>query len=421
MKRTLFFFVFFLPAIAASQFDLQFFIQSAYKNNPQINEFQKTFAQAGLERESISAENLLPKISLTADYLFAPYFNNTGKLVSTNPDANAVGYDVGITNGGLYSTQLNIEKNIFNGSVVDALSSQTMLQEHTAKNNIESAKHEIEKQVTDQYLQTFLSLSLLKLENENLGYLHEEQAVAEQLFEGGFLKQTDRLLLNIEIENSTIAVTNLSSQYRTNVNQLLTLCGIRDTADIAIDSVQLSLHTTVEDHHFEKRYELDSLASVNLQAISENKYLPQVTLFFNTGLNAVELSGIQRKVGFSAGVNFAYPLYDGGQRSISRQQNELSLQTISFYKENTRTVIENQKSIAKTRIDIQKKNLERLQVQIRNYSTVLTVSETEFKQGIISVVEYLTLLRNFIDLKKNLVSMQHDYQMEISNYNYWNW
>jgi outer membrane protein TolC len=146
-----------------------------------------------------------------------------------------------------------------------------------------------------------------------------------------------------------------------------------------------------------------------------------MSLFFNTGVNAVEVSGMQRKVGFSAGVNFAYPIYDGGQRSITRQQNELSLQSISFYKENARMVIENQKSIARTRIEMQKKNLERLHAQIQNYGTVLKVSEAEFKQGIISVVEYLTLLRNFIDLKKNLVTMQNDYQMEISNYNYWNW
>ena len=58
---------------------------------------------------------------ITGDYLFAPYFNNNGNLITTNPDPNAIGYDVGITNGGLYSALINVDKNIFNGHLLNAL------------------------------------------------------------------------------------------------------------------------------------------------------------------------------------------------------------------------------------------------------------------------------------------------------------
>lgn len=410
-----------VPSPVSAQFNLQYFLQSAYTNSPQINQYRNSAARAQLEKQLIDAENSAPQLSLSANYLFAPYFNNPGGLLSANPAPDAVGYDVGITNGGLYSAQFNAEKNIFNGPIVTALNNEASARERSALNDIAAARHEIEKQVIDQYLTTLLSLQVYRLEEEAIRYLKEEETITAQLYSRGLIKQTDRLLLEIEIDNRQSDLSNLHAEYKTDLSQLYNLCGITDTGEVAVDTVHLTVAPIADSVHFEKKFELDSIAAVNMQVVSENKYQPQVSLFFNTGLNAVELTGLQRKVGFSAGINFSYPLYDGGQRSITRQQNELSLQTISFYRKSTLLQVENNRAAALSRIDVQRQNLENLHEQMKKYSTVLDISEQELQQGLISVVDYLTMVRNFIELKKKLVTAENNYQSTINDYNYWNW
>ena len=58
------------------------------------------------------------KVSLTRQLFYLrPILIITGHILSINPDPKAIGYDAGITNGGLYSAQVNLEKNIFNGRI----------------------------------------------------------------------------------------------------------------------------------------------------------------------------------------------------------------------------------------------------------------------------------------------------------------
>jgi outer membrane protein TolC len=157
------------------------------------------------------------------------------------------------------------------------------------------------------------------------------------------------------------------------------------------------------------------------QSIVESKYQPQISLFLNTGLNAVELEGIGRKFGMSAGINFSLPIYDGNQKSITRQQNELSIVSVSYYREYFFTQLKTYLNNSRDRIRILKNNRDRYEREVGSYEKVIDISEKEFRQGVRSMVDYLTILRNFVDLRKNLAKAENDYEMEINNYNYWNW
>ena len=87
-----------------AQYNLDYFVNKALINSPVLKDYQNLGQINNLQSQLDEAENSAFKVSLTADYLFAPYFNNNGKILSTNPDPKAIGYDVGITNGGLYDT-----------------------------------------------------------------------------------------------------------------------------------------------------------------------------------------------------------------------------------------------------------------------------------------------------------------------------
>jgi outer membrane protein TolC len=144
-------------------------------------------------------------------------------------------------------------------------------------------------------------------------------------------------------------------------------------------------------------------------------------LFFNTGLNAVEIDNIQRKFGLSAGINFSYPIFDGNQRSLTEQQNQINLEIIKNNRSYFIDRIEIQKKNSLTKINIYKQNLEQINKQFQDYQELINLSGKELREGNLSMMEYLTLFRNFIDFKKNRIDKKINYQMEINNYNFWNW
>ena len=404
-----------------SQNSLDYFINKALDNSPQIKNYNNLFLINNLQKKLDEAQNSAFQIYLTGDYLFAPYFNNNGHLISTNPDPKAIGYDVGITNGGQYSALLNVDKNIFNGPLLDALNNQRMIQDKSYENQLITEKHNLGKAVTNQYLNTLQNLEIYKLSKEIYRNLENQLKITGDLVQKGAARVHDYLLLKVETKSEKISLNQTWQSYKNGLFQLYSICGIRDTETVMIDSVNLDLTMKSDTSGFLKQYYLDSLSSSAQQNVFETKYLPQIKLFFNTGLNAVEIDNIQRRFGLSAGISLSVPILDGGQRDITRQQNLIAEKITSDFKNYASKNIYMQRRDAENRINSLKENLEDFRNQVEDYKKLLNISLNQLAKGNLSMIEYLTELRNYIDLQKNYISTEINYQLEISNYNYWNW
>jgi len=410
-----------LSGISAAQNSLEYYLNLGTKNSPTLSEYQNLQNINSIQSEINSAENSAFNIFLTADYLFAPYFNNNGQLISTNPGPEAIGYDIGITNGGLYSAQLNVEKNILNGSLLNALRNQNKVQAEQYSYSYDLEKHNLRKQITDQYLASYKSLLLYELSKDIVSNLSEQLDILGGLVEKGYAKAQNYLLLKIELQNEQTSLNEAYQNFKNDLAQLNTTCGIKDTNFVILSQVELNLALPINSSDFFKKYDLDSLATINQQSLFETKYLPQLKLFANTGLNAVEINGIQRKFGMSAGVNFLLPIFDGGQKSLTQQQSQITQKTISDYRKYFEVNLEMLINNTSSRINSLKKNIIDLNEQINEYQKLMELSVQDLKTGDLSMIEYLALLRNFIDLKKNKIDKEINYQTEINNYNYWNW
>ena len=125
MRQLAFWILFFIVAnsLHAQENDLEYFIAKAEENVPILLENENLQKIGALQNDMIHAQNNAFQVGTSSDILIAPYFNNNGKLldITTMPSANAIGYDVGITNGGLYSAQVNVTRNLFNKAIVDNL------------------------------------------------------------------------------------------------------------------------------------------------------------------------------------------------------------------------------------------------------------------------------------------------------------
>lgn len=408
-------------SISNAQTDLSYYLNAAFKNSPALKESVGLIQINEIEKKLAESRYSLPQISLTSNYLFAPFFNNNGKIISANPDPGAVGYDVGITNGGLYSAQLNFEKNIFNGGLIDAYKNQSEINIAAQKNSSELIRHNIIKDVTDQYINAYQAQQMLLLSKSVRESLENQEKLTEELVNKGLSKQSELLLLRIEIQNQHIQSDQLDGEVKKILAELNTLCGLKDSADTGLKKAELEIESKTRGTGFLKQFENDSLLVENQQSVFETKYLPQVNLFFNTGLNAVEIEGIQKKLGLSAGINFSLPIYDGDQKNLTKQQTEISLKSIHSYKENQRLAISNRIRDSKIQIELNRKNLQNIKTQMEQYDQALKLAQAELNRGQFTVIEYITMIRNYLELKKNLVTTECSLLFAINQYNYWNW
>ena len=422
MIKKISFIVIFAAGLLFGQYNLDYFVNKAFNNSPVLKDYQNLGQINNLQSRLDEAENSAIKVSLTANYLFAPYFNNNGKLLSTNPSPSAIGYDVGITNGGLYSTQINLEKNIFNGGLMDALELQRATLNKSYENKTDEEKHALKKEVTDQYLNTLQNQLLLGFSADIVNNLKDQLSIAGNQVQNGYAKAQDYLLLKVEFTTQQINLNEARQNYKNSLMQLYALCGIRDTSVVKIDSVELTQNeTNKSSSNFLTKYYLDSLSTAYQQNLFETKYQPQVGLFFNAGLNGVGLDNIQRKFGMSAGVNFSLPLLDGGQKDIIRQQSTIAEKTLGNYKNYLSHNIFIQRKNSDEKINTLKNNLVEMENQLKNYRDLLNISKNQLQEGTMSMVDYLTLLRNYFDLEQRHITTLINYQIEINNYNYWNW
>jgi outer membrane protein TolC len=405
-----------------AQYNLDYFVDKALQNSPVLQDYQNLSRINNLQSNLDEAENSALKVLLTGNYLFAPYFNNNGKYISSNPDAKAIGYDVGITNGGLYSAQINLEKNIFNGGLLDALKQQRVALGKSYENRTDEEKHALKKEVTGRYLDALQQLMLYNLSDQVVKNLQDQLNITGDLVKNGYAKAQDYLLLKVELKSRQINLNETWQNYKTGIYKLYTICGISDTQTVKIDSVNLKKNSSNDQQSkFLTKFYLDSLNTVSRQNIFETKYQPQIGLFFNAGLNAVELDNIQRKFGMSAGINFSLPLLDGGQKDITRQQTMIAEKSLTDYKNFLSNNIIAQRNNSEEKILSLKNNLNSMEEQVDDYHKLLNISKKQLEHGNISMIEYLTLLKNYVDHQKDVINTRINYQTEINNYNYWNW
>ncbi|MCU7492943.1 MAG: TolC family protein [Bacteroidota bacterium] len=404
----------------SAQNNLQFYLSAALRNNPGIKEDMNNIEIKYLDRSLNNAQFNMPQVSITANYLFAPYFNNS-RLITTAPDPEAIGYDPSITNGGLYSAQLNVTKNIFNSGLTEAYNSQTGLQILSSGNAIELEKHALHRDITEQYLASYQAGQLYYLSRALIDTIKQQLQITHALVFKGLVKETDYLLLKVELANQQIASDEAFSAFKTNLYQLNTACGIYDTAMVELQSTELHTSGPVNESNFLRQYSIDSMLIVSSQKTLETKYLPQLSIFANTGLNAVELKGIQRRFGVSAGLNFSYPLFDGGQKSITRQQSLISAHTIAAQRESQRITIRNKLNEVSGQLEVYSRSINAIQSQMKDYEQILRLSRSELMRGELTMVEFITIIRNFLELKKAEIQTFAGYQQALNQFNYWNW
>lgn len=414
-----------LTSNSFAQNSLQDYVEEAKKNSPLIIDNQNQKIANQLEIERLKAFYTKPQVSVTANYLFAPIVsqnNNKTKFeANTNGADNYYGYDLAASNGGQYQALLNLTQPLFNGERAKTYSEQVNVNSLLNQNTINLAAHDVEKLVTDQYVLCLQDRKQTEYAAKMINILKDQQFVIQKLVESGIYKQSDLTLINIEFQNFLGLLNTYSATYRRDLMDLNVISGIGDTALVMLEDIDLQLKTDSADSHFLDKYKIDSLNLTAIQKVFELKYKPQLSLYANTGLNAVYIPTILQRFGFNAGIMFTYNLFDGGQKNITRKKTTTLLSSVSAYKQNFVTVNE----VRKTRFHNELKSYEsRIAImtnQLSQYEILLSAYKKEVMTGQLSIINFINTLKNMSLVQRDFALLTTQRQLLINAYNYWNW
>jgi len=407
----------------AQQRNLNFFLEKAKITSPLIqkNKNDTKIIELDLKQTERILKN--PEINLESNVLFAPiitHTNNTNRLDITSAGAdNYSGYDLGITNGGQYQAFVSLKQPLL-GSMNYKVYSQKSDISHK-QNATTMTIHEIEQLVGYQYILCLKSKAQLKNAEIVQKQLDEQLSIMKKLVEQAVYKQSDLMLLQIERQNLELSNKSFEDDYKNNMYDLNLLCGIKDSAEVDIQYLNLQLKPeSLSDSQFLASYKLDSLGIIADQSISELKYKPQLSAFANAGLNAVNVPTFNR-LGFSAGLTFSLNLYDGNQRKLEKEKSSMNINTLQFEKNHFIT----QREINKDKIKSQLKSLDErrliLENQLSQYDKLYKVYENELSQGLVSVMDFKNLLKDITTKKQDYLLQEMEKQLLVNSYNYWNY
>ncbi len=421
MTRSILCFILALCPLVTAQYDLEYYLSRAMAHAPALQEYANAAAGNRLQQKINRAENAASQLSLSGNFLLTPYFNNHGRLVTTEPAPEAVGYDVALFDGGLYSAQLNLERSLLNGAKLGVLDRQIAIQGDNLRYGLELEKHALRKEVIDRYLTAWQALLLARLADETTVNLEQQLRLTGGLVQQGLARTQDQLLLKVEYQTQAIARADARQEYRASLYALNTLAGLQDTVVVEIDSLILELMPPPSASRFSEKFVLDSLILGNKQEEFETRYQPALSVFLNAGLNAVTLRNISRKFGTAAGLSLNWPIYDGRQKSLTRQQTTLQQNSLRAWRRFSDRTLAMQVNESRSRIRTLQGNLLTYARQLEDFRQLLQLSSRQLEQGQVTMLEHLTLLRQYIDLRKDKISAELECQREINTCNYWNW
>ena len=404
--------------------NLDFFIAQALANAPALSENENLQKIGALQESIIKAQQNSFQVNATSDVLFAPYFNNNGRVISTSiaPSSSAYGYDVGITNGGLYSAQINVTKQLFNKAATANLLFQNKIKNNTLSLSAQEVEHNLKKTISDAYVTAYQLQLQEQFTQEILKDLQNRLQVIEVLVKHAILQESDYLLLQLDIDSKKLELKQIQSNLRVALNQVFTLSGITSQAHIIISEPHFNTPSSAKKENFYlRKFKNDSLQIKADEAVFDNAYKPQITAYGNTGLNAVEIPNITHKIGMSAGLQISIPIYDGKQRKFTHQQNLLKEQNLEFYKTNAAVQLTNNLQSITNQLDALSENKLLLDNQLKKQQSILEIYKGKLVQGQISIVDYLNVIQSYKLNKYTQIQMQTNIWLLQNQYNFINW
>lgn len=413
-----------MPFFAKAQNkNVAYFLNEGLKNNAVIAENINLQQFFQIQNEIITAQNKKPQVSFTADYLFSPFFFNYGRIISitANPSPKAYGYDVGITNGGLYASQVNLAIPLFNNQIVKPFYEQNKLQGQVSANNRRQLEQDLKKNIVDQYVITYQFQEQKSYLQKIINQLETRKPYVTALVKQGLLQQNDYLLLDIQQTTNSYDLLQLQFAYNNGLGLLKNLAAIADTAMFILNAPEMALLPAPAEYYYVQKFRLDSLSLVAAQNVFNTKYKTQISALVSSGINTPDIANLPHNVGLSGGLHLAIPIYDGKQKKLNDRQHNVLLTNLQAYRNNAVLIQQNNLRNAKQQIMQWQQSIGLLNLQIQKQELLLDIIKDKVIKGQVTVMDYINALQDYAVTQKNKALAATNVLLYTNQYNYYNW
>jgi outer membrane protein TolC len=392
----------------AQKNSLEYFINEGLINSPVLKDINNQVNSNTFDSLLIKAEQ-------------KPQINFNG-LVYYAPVINGIGYSEVITNISNISSQAYVTQRIFNRKTIEALYSKSAIQNQSLRISYKISENDLRKAITLQYLAACSVSNDLTFNKALLKSSREEERILVQLVGKGLYRQVDYSSFLVELKGQELLLNDLLIQYQKEVSALNILCGLPETTyeQLVLPDIRLNSTVNLSNSPFFTRFLVDSLKIQNEKLLIDRNYKPSVNWFSDAGVVNNIPREISKNIGFSVGLNLSVPIYDGQQRKLNYGKLKIA--------ENSRT---NYAGFFKQQFSQQLqqlyKELKMIKEIIPQVIEQLDLEESVIKQqknliniGNVSIIDYVTTLKNYIIIKRSVNKYQLKMLQTITEINYWN-
>lgn len=336
------------------------------------------------------------------------------------PAYEKFGYDEVITDKGNYQAMVGVSQDIFSRREINNRLDALNIRRKLLNNTTRISSNELTRLITGQYLASVSAYNDLSFNKSFLDLLYNENEIVKQLASKGIYKQTDYLSFLVETQTQEILVRQLISQYESNLRQLNVICGINDTVSYMLTMPELKLtggpDITKSPGYFQ--YRIDSLRIINEKAFIDVRYRLKVSWFADAGFLAHDPINFYNHFGYSAGLNLSIPIYDGNQRNIEKKKLDIEENTRGNYRDIFLVKYNQQYLQLYNELKSEKEISSSLEKQLSTTENLLRALKAELESGLIPMTDYISAVKNFRIINKNLSDSRIRILQIISELNY---
>ena len=411
--------------IIKAQTSLEYYLSHAVDNSPQIKQLLNEKEIHTLEAERLRAVYKGANISLNGNLLIVPIISQDNGKTKLDWNAQSAdryyGYDLGQANSNLF-LGATWTKPLLSNSSYNAEKERLDIEKSMSDNSMKLNIHDIKKVVTDQYILCLMDNNQMKLAENIIESLKAQYIIMCKLAANGLVKNSDLQMLNIECSNNEYIKEGAMQSYHLHRAELDIMCGISDSTHNDLEDIHLTPEIEANGSSpFIEKYRLDSLHTISVLKSGMIKYHPKLNLYVDGGVNTANFNNTYRRMGVSAGVSFSWLLFDGRQKRNLQRQTDVELRTIKDYQDRFMAdrIRNRNKYIQQIKdMDIQDAKLKK---QIADYDTLIDNYISQLKHGELSVINYVTVLRNRMQVAQEEMTISANRELLINALNYWNW
>ncbi len=387
--------------------DLNFFIRQALVSSPLGKDYKNQLLMNKMDSLRLKA-GYLPQVTATSTGLYAPV-------------VNGYGYDVALTNAHTLDALLNLSYNLIGKGAKDNRMQQLELQRDSIRYAAKLSVLDLKKAITDQYIAAYSSQQQLDFNRSICDLLGKEDALLKVLTRSNTYRQTEYLAFLVNLKQQQLQYKQAELQFKNDYAVLNYLSGICDTNVVTLAEPLLATNTaTVSDKIFVKRFEIDSLKTLNERDAVNFSYKPKTSLYVNGGYNSSFILQPYKNFGTSVGFTVSVPIYDGHQKKMQYDKLNLQLQTGSAYHSYFATQQKQQIDLLQQQIAATEGLYLQIKEQVKITGDLIAIDRKLLHTGDIRIADFIIAINNFM-VAQNLFRQTDINRLKLINQlNYWN-